>query len=316
MRIIPTLDATDELTHLPDDDPTFQESALFAWHDLDAGIGGFWRIGQEVNAAKVNSSFGLFTADGLRFRSNVTGAQMTGSDRSGTHMAWGSALKLDLENQEIKADFPDCEVAIRFEDFFPRYDWFALTGQPPMPDHAGSHFEVAGRMSGKIRMGDREMDLNALAYRDRSWGPRTWTRQRCTRWWPCVFGPDLCAFSISTVLEPGIHGIHGFVVRDGVPLAMKEIDTTASLDYDGIGARAAHMRFTLENGETGEIFHERKDGIVASVREWTAIESIGVARWGDRIGMSDIEVSTNPSGGTKPPLLYLHANASEGLTRR
>ena len=33
----------DDCPHLPDDDPLWQESSLFVWHDRTSGLGGFWR---------------------------------------------------------------------------------------------------------------------------------------------------------------------------------------------------------------------------------------------------------------------------------
>ena len=71
-------DASDDCPHSPGSDPSFQESSLFVWHDLAAGIGGFWRLGQEPVIGALNSCFGIFTSAGQRFRSNVTGALSVG----------------------------------------------------------------------------------------------------------------------------------------------------------------------------------------------------------------------------------------------
>ena len=312
---IPVFDPADDRTHASGYDPSFQESALFVWNDLETGIGGFWRLGQEANAGLLNSCFGMFTTDGLRFRSNVSGAPMAPGDRGEAHMGWGEALRVDLERLAIAAAFPECEATLRFEDFFPRYETSALL-ERPRPGGFGHHFEVAGRMTGQVRLGDREIAVNALGYRDRSWGPRQWGGLRSTRWWPCVFGPDLCAFSTASVHESGKHGIYGYVIRDGVPMAMRDCDETVTLDYDGLGPRAGMVRFRLDTGETGEIVHQRHDGVVLNVRGYTAVESIGSARWGDRIGMSNLEVSTNACGGAQSPVLVLNANAGTGLSRR
>ncbi|TAL04271.1 MAG: hypothetical protein EPO08_01820 [Rhodospirillaceae bacterium] len=289
---------------------------MFVWHDLTAGVGGFWRLGQEAVIGKLNSCFGIFTADGVRFRSNVTGVPMVAGDRSETHMGWGSALRVDLDRLAIKADFPGCEASLKFDDFFPRYDWFVLTNRPMPPGQPSHHFEVAGRMTGRVRIDGREIEINALGYRDRSWGGRRWEGLRGTRWWPSVFGPDLCAFTTASIHESGYGGAYGYVIRDGVPYSMTKMDVTATLDYDAISPRAGEARFTLENGETGVLHHTPSDGIVLHVRGYTAVESIGKVRWGDRIGMSNFEVCTNPAGGSQPPVLTLGANNGDGLSRR
>jgi hypothetical protein len=316
MREIDIFDAAHDCTHIPSDDPTFQESSLFVWHDLRAGVGGFWRLGQEVNLGTLNSCFGIFTADGKRFRSNVTAVPMAASDRGETFMGWGSELRVDLDRLAIKADFPDCQAQLQFEDFFPRYDWFQLIRRPLPPGQSSHHYEVAGRMTGSVCIGGEEVQIDALGYRDRSWGARKWDTLRGTRWWPSVFGPDLVAHMVASIDERGYHGRYGYVIRDGVAQCMTDIDVTATLDYDAISPRSAWARFTLEDGSTGELNHEPSDGIILHVRGYTAVESIGRVRWGERIGMSNFEVCTNPAGGSKPPALTLHANNGDGLTRR
>ena len=316
MRDIPVFPDEDDCTHPIGDDPSFQESNLFVWHDLSAGVGGFWRIGQEAVVEKINSCFGVFTHDGLRFRSNVDGGPLGPNDRSDTHMSCGESLRVDLDRLAMTANFPDCEAQLSFEDFHPRYDYFNITNRPGSKGGLGHHFEVGGRMSGKIRLGERELEIDALAYRDRSWGPRPWGLMRGTRWWPAVFGPDLIVHVSASILEGYPHGSYGYMIRDGVPYAMTESDVAVTLDYDAIGPRAGSAPFTLDNGERGELSHERTDAIVMHVHGFTAVESIGIARLGDRVGMSLLEVSTNPAGGTKPPVVVLAANNSDGFSRR
>jgi hypothetical protein len=316
MHNLPIFDAAHDCPHTPSEDPTFQESSLFVWHDLKAGVGGFWRLGQEPVVRALNSCFGMFTADGLRFRTNVTGIPMAPGDRGETHMGHGDALRVDLDRLAITASFPDCEAALRFEDFHPRYDYIALVNGPPMPDGTSHHFECAGRMTGRVRIGDRQIEIDALGYRDRSWGPRAWGLLRSTRWWPCIFGPDLSAHVLAVVTEQGRYMTLGYVLRDGTPYAMTRSEIVATIDADALSPRSGHARFTLENGETHEMHHEPSDGIVLHVRGYTAVESIGTVRWGERIGMSNLEVCTNPTGGTKPPVFTLGANNGEGLSRR
>jgi hypothetical protein len=313
MTSIPTLAPIDDCPHTPGDDRAFQESSLFVWHDLKAGVGGFWRLGQEPVVGQLNSCFGVFTSAGERFRSNVTGAPMRPGDRGETHMAWGSALRVDLDTLSIKADFPDLSATLRFRDFFPRYDWFKLLNRPSAPSH---HFEAAGQMTGRIVIGGRQIEIDALGYRDRSWGSRSWEGMRGTRWWPSVFGPDLCLFLTSSLHEPDHFGAYGYMIRDGVPQTLTGVDIGATLDSDAISPRAGIGRFKTADGKESTVHHERADGVLLHVRGYSAVESIGIARLGDRVGMSNLEVCTNPLGGNRPPILTLGANSGEGFSRR
>ncbi len=106
------------------------------------------------------------------------------------------------------------------------------------------------------------------------------------------------------------------MIRDGIPCSMTESDVAVTLDYDAIGPRSGSCPFTLDNGENGHLTHERTDAMVMHVHGYTAVESIGVARLDGREGMSLLEVSTNPAGGTKPPVVALAANFTDGLSKR
>jgi hypothetical protein len=310
------LDVSADCPHAPSDDPSWQESSLFVWHDLAAGVGGFWRLGQEPVVGALNSCFGVFTKDGLRFRSNVTGAPMSPSDRGETYMGWGEQLRVDLDELSIRADFPDCEARLRFTDFFPRYDYMQLVGGDAMPEGTAHHLEVSGRMTGTLRIGDRELSIDALGYRDRSWGPRDWGLLRSTRWWPCVFGPDLSLHLLVALTREGRFMKVGYLMRDGVPTAVADVELLVALDSDALSPRAGTARVTLVNGETLDVTCETTDGVVLHVRGYTAVEAIGTARLGDRVGMSNLEVNTNAAGGVSPPVLALGANMTDGLSRR
>lgn len=315
MRQIKTFAATDDCTHAAPDDPTWQESALFAWQDLGTGLGGFLRLSQEPANQAVNCCFGVFTEDGTRFRANATGEGMVAGDRGETHMAWGSKVHVALDTLTITADFPECQARLRFEDFHPRYDYIDLV-RATMVDGTSHHFEVAGKVVGTVVIDGREIAVDALAYRDRSWGPRSWGSLRSTRWWPCVFGPDLSIHSVRAITASGHILTAGYVLRNGEPLAIEDCEILVTMETDAVTPRSGTVTMTLENGERLEITCDRADGIVLHVRGYTAVECLGRARFGDRVGMSNLEVCTNGAGGTLPPVLTIGSNNGQGLSRR
>ena len=306
----------DDRPHAPTDDPLWQESSLFVWHDRAAGIGGFWRLGQEPVVGAVNSCFGVFTDDGLRFRSNITGAPLGATDRGEAHMGWGPHLRVRFDGDaRITADFPDCEAALRFADFHPRFDYHAIAMPGQRLAGAAHHFEVSGRMTGTIRIGDREVAIDALGYRDRSWARRDWSTSRGTRWWPCVFGPDLTTHIIHLVQDGRVLKV-GYVWRDGETIAIVDSDVVVELESDALTPRAGRGVLHLANGETLHIECDRSDAILMHVRGYSAVEAIGTARLGERVGLSNLEVSSNAGGGSALPLCTLGSNAVDGLSRR
>jgi len=313
---MPVFSEADDRPHRPDDDPLWQESSLFVWHDREAGVGGFWRLGQEPVVGAVNSCFGVFTHDGLRFRSNVTGAPLAPADRGEAHMGWGPHLRVLFDGgAHIAADFPDCAADLHFADFHPRFDYHAIAMPGRKLAGAAHHFEVSGRMTGRIRIGARELTIEALGYRDRSWARRDWSTSRGTRWWPCVFGPDLTTHIIHLVHDGRILKV-GYVWRDGETIAIVDSDVVVELESDALTPRAGRGVLHLANGDTLEVACDRSDAILMHVRGYTAVETIGTARMGDRVGLSNLEVSSNAGGGSALPLCTLGSNATGGLSRR
>lgn len=317
MNNLPFYGAEDDRPHRDDGQSNWQESSLVVWYDREAGVGGFWRLGQEPVNEQANSCFGMFTRDGLRFRSNVTGVPMAASDRGEAHMGLGPALRILFDGApHVRASFPDCEADLRFEDFHPRYHYHAIVNAHFNQDATSHHFEVAGAVRGEVRLGSRVIQVNALGYRDRSWGPRTWGTLRSTRWCPCVFGPDLSLQLMHCVIDSGHMLKLGYVIQNGVAQPIVDSDVAVQLESDAMTPRRSEFTLRLADGQTLSLVSERADGIVLHVRGYTAVEAIGEVRLGDRVGMCNMEVNTNPSGGSKPPVFAMGSFIGEGLAQR
>lgn len=231
-------------------------------------------------------------------------------------MGWGPQLRVDFDGTaQIKADFPDCEANLRFVDFHPRFDYQSIAVAGGSMEGSGHHFEVAGRMTGTIRIGDREITVDALGYRDRSWSIRDWTWMRGTRWWPCVFGPDLSTHVVHVARKGGILKA-GYIWRDGTTIPLADSDVLVGLESDAMTPRNGQGVLHLTNGETLNISCDRADAIMMHVRGYTAVETLGTATLNGRYGMSNLEVSTNASGGNFEPVCSLGSNMINGLSER
>lgn len=315
----PSYGPEDDCPHInAPDDPTWQESTLFAWHDAKAGVGGFLRLGHEPSNKAANICFGVYGPNGERFRWNLTGAPLAPGDRTATTMGLGEQLKVCLAGDpRIDVSFPDCEAHLVFHDFHPRFEFGVLVGAPTVyGDTAGKHhFEVAGAMRGTIRIGDKTIQIDGLAYRDRSWGVRIWSASRGTRWWPTVFGPDLSFHMIHKMTDSTGLVKHGYIVRNGAPARVVDSDMVIHLESDALTYRRAEVILRTDDGEEIRADWRLDDGIVMHVRGYTAVEGVGTARVGDRVGFSHLEVCTNPALGTAAPKFALYANVTDGLSQ-
>ena len=61
----------DEGLHPAGPEENWQESVCIGWRDLAGGIGGFHRIGNEVNLGTANMWCGVFADSGDQFRWNA-----------------------------------------------------------------------------------------------------------------------------------------------------------------------------------------------------------------------------------------------------
>lgn len=316
MRAIGLLEQDRDRTHDAHGDPSFQESSLIVWHDIKQGVGGVWRTSQEPVNQVSHSCFGLFNNQGLRFRDNFTEHPFPADARGPHHMAPKENLRLDLDRMAISAQFPDAEADLTFTDLHPRWDYLQLLKLVGPDGHQGAHLEMAGRITGTVRLGDQRYDIDCFGHRDRSWGSRDWTTLRAVRWWSIVFGPDLAIQMTAHGHANGQHGTLGYMVRDGVPHIMTECAISVTLDYDGIGVQSGHCDFTLETGETFSFDHVRSNGVVLDVKNYRAVESIGTVTMNGRVAMSNIEVHNNALGGLEPPAFVLVDDYAQGLTQR
>ena len=111
---------------------------------------------------------------------------------------------------------------------------------------AQGHFEQTGRVTGTIRLGDEQWEVNGYGVRDKSWGPRTWqapsgtaakaagpaaVEQGCfLNWFSMNFGPDLALGGACGRTADGTFRGKGWIQRDGETLDLD--DVTITTEYD------------------------------------------------------------------------------------
>jgi len=327
----------DDRPHEPGPGPDWQESYVFAWWDDDAGIGGFFRTGHEAGRGTGSALVGLVTTDGLRYRRNLEDLTLSGEARGAGlfGVADGAyAVRFGKGTRRFEIHDGDCDLALDVADFYPMYNYYAVTSGQEVGRQVGSdHYQVAGTVKGTVRLAGREFAVDGLCHRDHSWGDRKWSAVLAHRWLAGTFGPDL-SFSLVTTLLPGGHpggrGASprhvrrepphmvrmGFVVREGEVLTVADSDVAVLIEPDGTSHRGGSGTGLLPGGDVLRLDVEVIDGILITIRNLAVVEGIGRVTCGERVGFCDLEASNNPRQGTDPPPRCVRAISEDGVSQR
>jgi len=132
---------------------------------------------------------------------------------------------------------------------------------------AQGHFEQTGRVTGTIRLGDEQWDVNGYGVRDKSWGPRTWqapsgkaaktsgpaaVEQGCfLNWFSMNFGADLALGGACGRTADDTFRGKGWIQRDGQTLDLEEVTMTTTYDpTNPLLHESVQLRATDSTGAT------------------------------------------------------------------
>jgi len=245
-------DARDEALHTPNDDPYWQESFWVYWGDGKQD-GGCIHVGQEVNAGTGNVWASCY-AQGIAYRRV---AEHLPLDRElwsrGGHAAGGYRFEPHGGKTRITARDVDFEADLVLEDIFPYPTLLPIF--PGVDDPArrvsGTHYQTPGRITGKVRLGDRELRVDALAQRGHSWGARNHKvlLGHGSRWMTGAFGPDLSFSAYTAIRGDGSIVRSGFVIEGGAVQFTSMIDVIVEKDIDSVSHRGGSVAMTLPDGK-------------------------------------------------------------------
>jgi hypothetical protein len=310
----------DEGAHPVGEEESWQESLVIVWLDRDSGIGGSHRIGHEVNRNSANAWCGVMTDEGVRFRANPTSLPLLSEDRAVDHFsAGGYAFDFNENGGSYTVDTTDCRLELAFEDFYAPCDAWDRKHESTVGSNIGvaNHFEVAGRVTGKARLGNRTFQVDGLCQRDHSWGPRDWSKSAGTRWCSGSCGPDL-SFT-GTIAQGMDYNVlkGGMVVRDGEVTPADDVDACVLLEPDGMSFRGATVTWELRDGSRLELTAEPLDQVVFNIHQRVG-QVDGICRVADgegHEGFCDMLV-WNGLRRSAPIRSSFGANYTEGLSFR
>jgi hypothetical protein len=257
------LEPADEFMHENTGETNFNESMYFNFFDPEQRLGGFLRIGNRPNEGHAETTVCLYRPDGSVVF-NFKRAPI--SDNAGFE-AGGMRFEVEETFEKMHASYQGkaCHLARPLEMADPRR---AFTSNPFVPVHvdlaiegvgpmaggerktpashqeqqfARGHYEQHHRATGRIRIGDEDLQFDGLGLRDHSWGPRSWQAPRSYRWLTANFGEDFGFMGSWIVAGDGTETRAGFVHRgrDLVPVHHLELETDFS------GEQEVHERLRL-----------------------------------------------------------------------
>lgn len=312
---------------------------MLVFRDPLSGAVGFLRTGSYVNQGTTQTHWGMALPDGTRFRRHLLDRKLQPGDRTETSASSGT-MKVSYPNMEyarFEGFDADAEADLRVYDWFPSQDWSFVGG----PNHGASlasvagaaqeamgtsgHPESAGRLEGRIRIGDRVIEIqNGLGYRDHGFGPRPHALFRSARWHAGTLGPDLSYSLVSMHDAAGEFRKFGWVMLNGKREPIRDLHTVSSTMADGYSVIGGWTSVLLEDGRKLRIDVEAVDGVVTSTHlnnggpksSPAGIEVLSIPRWNGRSGVCDFNMIDNPHMGEASVMPLFMANADDGVSRR
>lgn len=256
------LDPADEYMHPLEEDSNFNESMYFNVFDSEAGVGGFFRLGNRANEGRAEMTACLFLPDGqvafmfdrptithndafdaggMRFEVVEPFRELTVSYDGQVVLLDDPLVMADPRRAFKESPWTGCRADLTFTGISPMYG-----GEPvnddgsPIPESgegfARGHYEQHTAATGTITVGDRTWTVDGLGVRDHSWGPRHWQSPWWYRWLTANLGPDF-GFVVTIVASPdGRRRYAGMILRDGV----YEHITHATIETDWVGEDLYH----------------------------------------------------------------------------
>ncbi len=169
-----------EKKHPPSFDPCWQESWYFNFSDPGNNVYGLTRIGYRPSKNK---------ADGLLLAS-INGKPALLYPALGKRLGSGRVtidppdmLQVDNLCFTCRSIMDTWQLSLKTRRVDLDLAWATMTGPYLYPEvatdtgrsAAADHYEQAGRVTGHIRFGNTDINVNGWGQRDHSWGPRHWS---------------------------------------------------------------------------------------------------------------------------------------------
>lgn len=296
---------------IPGPQENWQESVVISWFDEKNDVGGFHRLGHEPNlqgGGRIALWTNFSTPDGQFKRVQdlpirdpqdipLNGGYGSGDDTCRVEYVDGEHVWM-IEDDGVSA-------ILRHKDIAPNVDGFPK-GSTLSGEFSTAHFDVAGAITGWLKINGKHYNINGLSIRDHGWGPRDWSNSILNhRWVVGTCGPQFSFYAVAYhAMSSDRIAKFGWVVRDGVIAQATEVDILAYLEVDGCSNRGGHVTFTLSTGEVLEVEvrgYPNHKAFICHYHGISCVDRPSSFTCGDFKGSCTFESSTNVHAGSRKP---------------
>lgn len=198
------------------------------------------------------------------------------TDLSDIRLPTGVSIKAVQPGMGYDLGFQDgerCRIALRFDGIMPP----RALKKVGSPFGASNHFDQFGRVTGQVQLGERMVQIDCLAMRDRSWGPRPEHRPKKSAYVTGI-ASDQDAFLAVTRWNGEVEEIaYGFMIKNGETADLAGGHRRVDRDP----ATGWVIRILIEGrdefGRTLEAVGTRLSGII--INRHSFIDSNGLIAW-------------------------------------
>lgn len=289
-----------ECRHMPDDDPTYNESTYYNFACPDSGVVGWLRFATQANQPASQAGIMLFLPDESIFDYQRMTTALPDE-------FVGGGLTIEILKPHVRqritfngsaASFPDPRVLVSPAAAFraaPRRKVevdlevtghgasFGTNGDDPASyveeTMALGHYEQFIRVEGTLAVDGRRIPLSGTGLRDHSWGPRDWAGPHWYRWPIANLNDGTQIMALLVARRNGEMTREAVIAKEGVLTEVGLDDVVVNWTDDGFGrqvttalstpdgplrliatARSPHRFFPLRHHRTDE------DGSVIETR--------------------------------------------------
>ena len=307
----------DELHHEATGDEHWQDSVVVCWWDLKNKVGGYHRIGHHPDHRKgplVHLTNNFFAPDCVYKRCEFI--PLRKEDVTPTTFGCGDGTcHFEFTDHAIWTfNQPEVSGQLHVRDFHPPVDIYPKKGQLAEQIAAG-HLEVGSSVSGDITINGKSYKVDGLAFRDHGWGKRLWDVFVAHRWVAGTFGPDLTILALSVLGTDDQIVSFGCVVRDNKLTYSYKVDIVTYMEHDSLTHRGGHLKMELTTGEVIDIdLVPLQKGVVSWMADaMSTTDTMCKMIYGDRVGICDFEISTNPGRGGHRARVATNGFTEDGL---